>query len=489
MHQLLRKGQADSYTVAMRTTPWRACIAGLAVFFASATTQAQVAEIYPELTVHAAPRDLAENAVIEDWPSFMGERRDSHCNESPLATQFGTDGPALLWEMNCGSGFSSPVVVGNRLVYTHRVGDRAFIDCLDASTGKRFWRYETPCDYEDRYIKNSGPRSTPEIASGRVFVHGVDGHLTALELATGKLLWQKNTVEEFDVGPQFFGIVSSPLVIGKYLIQNIGAKDGPCVAGFDLATGEVTWTMGDKWGPSCASPITAIVHGKRKLFVFAGGESRPPTGGLMGIDLDTQTLDFEHSFRSRTYESVIGATPLIDGNRVFLTGAYNMGSAALELDKDGSATELWADRHRGQEFANQVLLDGVLYLIDGVNGRSGAVVAVDPSSGEELWRESMTFEEEVQEQGVTKTIPFSIGQGSLLVVGKQLLLLGDYGHLVTLLPSKDGVEVIAKASLFQATETWTPLVVSHGLLYVCQNNRARFGSSGPRLLCYDLRGK
>ena len=47
---------------------------------------------------------------------------------------------------------------------------------------------------------------------------------------------------------------------------------------------------------------------------------------------------------------------------------------------------------------------------------------------------------------------------------------------------------MAKTWLFPAHETWSPLVLSRGLLYVCQNARD-FSTKTipPRLLCYDLR--
>lgn len=447
------------------------------------------ARSHATLTIHSAPRALADGAVVEDWPSFLGPRRDARCLESPIDTQFGLDGPTLLWEMNCGSGFSSPAVAGDRLVYTHRIGDETLIDCLEASTGKLFWRRRLSCTYVGRYIEDAGPRSTPEISGERVFVHAVDGQLVAFELATGEVLWEANTTKDFESQDGFFGVVSSPLVVGGQLIQNIGAPGGPCVAGFDVATGEFVWGAGTRWGASCASPIVAEVHGKRKLYVVAGGDSRPPTGGLLGIDLETHALEFEYDYRSRTYESVNGATPLIADNRIYLTASYGLGSRGLALDAKGGVKQLWKNRHMGQQFSSQVFLDGVIYGIDGVSGRVGSLVAIDPESGQELWREDLSFEQQVEDKGTEKTFTFSVGEGSLLVVGDQLLVLGDYGNLVTLRPGKQGAKVLAQASLFQASESWTPLVISHGLLYVCQNSRARFGASTPRLLCYDLRGE
>jgi len=53
----------------------------------------------------------------------------------------------------------------------------------------------------------------------------------------------------------------------------------------------------------------------------------------------------------------------------------------------------------------------------------------------------------------------------------------------------DGAKILQRAWLFRANESWTPLVISRGLLYVCQNNPERFGDRPARLLCYDLRGE
>ena len=69
--------------------------------------------------------------------------------------------------------------------------------------------------------------------------------------------------------------------------------------------------------------------------------------------------------------------------------------------------------------------------------------------------------------------------------------VGDNGHLLWLDVSPQGAEVLARTWLFRASETWTPPVVSHGLLYVSQNTRERYGAelAPKRLLCFDLRGR
>ena len=69
------------------------------------------------------------------------------------------------------------------------------------------------------------------------------------------------------------------------------------MAAFDKLTGEMVWGAGDAWGPSYASPVPANVNGKRRVFVFAGGESMPPTGGLLSISPAEGAIDFTFPWR------------------------------------------------------------------------------------------------------------------------------------------------------------------------------------------------
>lgn len=442
---------------------------------------------FPGHRFHAPPRPLAEDAVTEDWPCFLGPRRDAHSRETRLAKSWGADGPPLVWEVERGQGYASPVVAEGRLVFTHRVGDESIVECLEPETGERFWRFAFPCDYRDRYIGNHGPRSTPAISEGRVYVHGVQGRLFCLELATGRVIWQRDLDEELGTEQGYFGVVSSPLVVGDLLIQQLGAPGGPTVAAFDKRTGRIVWGAGTEWGASCSSPVLATVHGRERLFVLAGGDSRPPTGGLMVLDPADGTIDLTYPFRSKTYESVNGAAPAVDGDRVFLTASYGVGSACLRLAEDGGFRELWKDRHVGIQFANPLFHDGLVHVIDGLSGRAGAAVCIDPETGAERARTDLYWEETVTLDGEEKTLSFSPGEASLLWADGSFLCLGDSGHLMWLDLSAKGARVLARAWLFGASESWTPPVISRGLLYVCQNNRERFGDSPPRLLCYDLR--
>ena len=444
---------------------------------------------FPEGTTHAAPRALPEDANTEDWPAFLGARRDGHSRETHLAKSWPEGGPTLLWEMQRGDGYACPVVAQGRVVLAHRVGDATHVDCLEAETGRRYWRFSYPMEFRPRYITDAGPRATPVIAEGRVVVHGVEGQLHCLELTTGRVIWKRDLKAEFGVPDGFFGVVASPIVYEDRLFVLLGAPGGPTVIALDPATGRLMWGAGEQWGADCASPVIAKVHGRTRLFALTGGESRPPSGGLMVLDPASGAIDFTHPFRSRTFESVNGASPLVFEDRVFLTAAYNTGSAVLQLEKDGGYSELWASKRIGIEFSNPLFVEGHLYLVDGVHDRAGAIVCLDPASGEELARTDLNWDESVLWKGEERELSMSIGAGSMIWADGDFLCLGDNGHLLWLRCSPKGAEVLARASLFGANRTWTPPVLSRGLLYVCQTTPERFGERPARLLCYDLRAE
>jgi len=437
------------------------------------------------LTFHGAPKPRAADAVGEDWPAFRGPRGDGRTLETRLAAEWTAAGPPLVWELVAGSGFASPVIADGRLVFTYRQGSQIHVDCLEPESGRTFWRFSYPTEYRDRYIANDGPRSTPVIADGSVYVHGLHGELVRLELATGRVVWQRNTCKEFGIPLDFFGVVASPLVHGDLLIQNLGAP-GPCVAAFDRATGKLAWGAGPAWGPSCASPVIGSVRGAERLFVLAGGESRPPTGGLVVLEPATGAVVHTHPFRSKIVESVTGSSPVVAGERVFVSASYGTGSACLEATEEGGFREAWTDRHIGLQFSSAIHDRGVLYLIDGVADRSGALVALDPASGRSLARTELVWDE-TDEDGKSRS--FTVGEGSLLHADGKLLCLGDNGHLLWLEASSTGAKVLARTRLFGANESWTPPVVVNGLLYVRQTRPENDGDAPARLLCYDLRAR
>src|SRR5437588_4120552 len=97
--------------------------------------------------------------AAEDWPQWLGPKRDGVWRETGLLDKFPKDGPKVLWKIPIGGGYTGPAVVGDRVYVMDRVlpdtpaepdkpgakgngpGSERVL-CLDAANGKVVWKHE-----------------------------------------------------------------------------------------------------------------------------------------------------------------------------------------------------------------------------------------------------------------------------------------------------------------------------------------------------------
>ncbi len=444
---------------------------------------------HPEVTFHQAPKPLPPGAVAGDWKSFLGPTHNAVSPETKLLASFPESGPRLVWEMKKGTSYTSPAISGDRLVFLHRVGNKERVECLRAETGELIWQDEYPTDFSDRYGYNNGPRASPVIDEDRVYIYSAQARLQCRRLADGGVLWERDVAKEFRVKQDFFGVAGSPLVDGELLIVNIGAPGGPTVGAFNKLTGELVWGAGDKWGAGYASAVPATVNGVRRLYVFAGGESKPPTGGLLMLDPLTGRIGLEFPWRSESYESVNASSPVAIGDQVFVSASYQTGAVLLRAPEPGRHQVVWANPGFDLHFTTAIHHEGYLYAFTGRNEPDAALVAVELATGKEKWRAVPEWKETIVANGQAREITESTFRGSLLRVDGRFLAIGEHGHLLWMDLTPDGYQILSRARLFNARETWALPVISRGLLYVTQNTRSPLEDKPPRLLCYDLRAE
>jgi len=399
--------------------------------------------------------------------------------------QSGNESPRRLWSVPKGEGFSTPAVVGERVILFHRVEQQEVVECLQAATGKRLWKYATATAYQDRYGFNGGPRCAPVSDGERVYTYGAEGKLTCLLLTTGQVLWQRSLSQDYHLPQNFFGVGSTPLLEGGHLIVVVGKAEGPGVVGLDKRTGKTVWEAGKGWTAGYAAPVAATVHGKRRVFAFLGGDSQPPVGGLLCLDPLSGKVDFTFSWRGRRRESVNAAAPLVIGNQVFISECYGAGGVLLDILPDGSCKERWRNPRFGTHFMTAVHQDGYLYGVDGHGPQNAPLVCVDLKTGKDLWREEPEWPTIIKTPQGTQTVALSPARAALLVVGKRCLMLGEYGHLAWLELSPKGYKELSRTTLFIAQETWGMPALSQGRLYVCQNEPG-IDDSPRRLHCFAL---
>jgi outer membrane protein assembly factor BamB len=455
------------------------------VFLQALAVHAVAARGFAQARVHRAPKPLARDAVTHDWKSFLGPTHNAVSTETRLSR---TLPPPLVWEFPRGTGYGSPAVAGDALVVAHRLGDQEIVECVHAETAASRWRFQYRTRYQDRYGYNDGPQSSPVIDDeGRVYMIGAEGMTHCLALESGKLIWRRDLRRDYKVPQDFFGTASSPLVEGRQLIINVGAPGGPTVVALDRGTGDEVWRAGREWGPSYASPVPAVVHGQRRVLVFAGGESDPPKGGLLSIDPANGRIDFMFPWRSRTYESVNASCPVVFDNKAFISASYRAGGALVEVRPDFSHRVVWTTRDFGLHFNTAVYRDGYLYGFDGRNEADASLACVEAATGKIVWRERPEWPEVLDVGGQKREQVVGTYRGSLLAADGKFLCLGELGHLLWLDLTPSRYVQLSRAWLFPARESWTLPVLSRGLLYVMQNAPDVLRKSGPRLLCYDLR--
>ncbi|MCP3920587.1 MAG: PQQ-binding-like beta-propeller repeat protein [bacterium] len=444
---------------------------------------------HPQVTVHGPPGPLSPEAVVSDWTQFLGSGGRGVSLETHLVKEWSDSGPRPVWELETGNGYAAPVVRGKRLIYFHRIGGEEVVECLHPETGQRYWDYRYATDYRDSFGYGNGPRCSPLVVGEYVYTYGAEGKLHCLKLTTGQLIWQRDLATEFEVPQDFFGVVSTPVLHKGHLVVHLGAPDGPCVIALDAKTGAMRWSADSKsnWLAGYSTPVLGEVNGQDRCFVFAGGKSRPPSGGLICLDPATGAIEFEFPWRSKSYESVNASSPVLVGSQVFVSATYDTGGALLDLKPNGGFEVAWTSEVLGTHFNTAIHDAGYLYGFDGRNEPDASLVCQELATGKEVWREVLEWEETYELHGKVKARPMSVYRGTLIAADADFLCLGERGHLLWLTLTPEGCRERARSWLFAAHETWTPPVLSHGLLYVCQNTRDFVSGQKPRLICYDLR--
>src|SRR4030065_381592 len=121
-----------------------------------------------------------------DWPQWRGPNRDGVCNETGLLKSWPADGPKLLWETTgFGPGYSSMAIVDGRLYTMGDISlDSEQIQCVlayDLAPQKRLRAAKVGPIHND-----GGPRCTPTVDNGSVYVIGTSGDLILIDAQTRK---------------------------------------------------------------------------------------------------------------------------------------------------------------------------------------------------------------------------------------------------------------------------------------------------------------
>ncbi len=380
----------------------------------------------------------ASCAMAGDWPQILGPGRNGIAVGEQLADAWPADGPRVLWQREVGSGLAGVAVVGDATILFHREGDEEVVERLSTADGTRRWRTPFPASYPGGAHRDTGPRCVPTVVGDRVFLFGAAGDLHCVALADGKALWSRSLNEEFDVLEGYFGVGSSPLVVGDRVLVNVGGKRNSGIVAFAVADGKTLWS-GTEEGASYAAPTLAKINGQARA-VFVTRMS------VVAVAPETGEVVFRFPFGKRG-PTVNAATPLVLNDLLFVSASYGVGAVAARLDGN-RATNLWQrDDVMSSQYATCIAKDGYLY---GVDGREDVGVArlrcFDPGTGKVQWTQE------------------GYGVATLILAGDKSLALKTNGQLVLFEPSPKNYQPLAETQLFDSTTQPLP-ALSNGRLF------------------------
>ncbi len=417
------------------------------------------------VSLDLADRPESEIALAKaDWPQFHGPRRDSFCRERGLLKQWPEDGPKRLWRLEgLGRGFSTVAIAGGR-IYT--MGDRPvegeeeaqFVLAYDLQTRAELWATRIGLPFK------TGPRCTPTVDGDRLYALGTEGDLLCLETATGKVRWRRNLPDDFG-GKIMTGwkYCESPLVDGDRVISTPGGPDATMVA-LDKRTGKLLWKcavpdLGEKGadGAAYSSAVVAEIGGVRQYVQMLGR-------GAVGVEAQTGKFLWGYN---RIASNVANITaPTVRGNYVFVTTAYNIGSALLEIVHSGDQWRADEVYFLGpSDFLNHhggvVLVGGHLYGGHGAN--RGDPACVDLATGEICWKSRAPAR----------------GSAGVLYADGHVIFRYDRGEVLLVEASPDAMRVKGRfAAVKGEGPAWPHPVIHQGKLYL---------RHGDVLACYDVR--
>lgn len=307
---------------------------------------------------------LCSTAMADEWPQWLGPKRDGVWREKGIVDELPKEGPKVLWKHKVGMGYAGPAVTGGKVFLPDRFLDEGTTNpnnpfaktavkgkerllCLDEKTGNELWKVEYPSEYRISYA--AGPRCTPTVDGDFVFHLGAMGDLYCLKVADGAIVWKKNYIKDYEAPLPVWGFSSHPLVDGDLLICLLGGSKG--VVAFDKKTGSEKWaSLSINGDAGYCPPVIYDINGKRQLIIWH-------THAVVSLDPATGKKNWQYDWEISN--ALTAPMPrLVNKTQIFLTSFYN-GSLLIDAATD-TPKVIWKSKSKGGQSA--VLPDNTVDL-------------------------------------------------------------------------------------------------------------------------------
>lgn len=395
---------------------------------------------------------ISSCAFAEDWPQYRGPLGDGKSGESILSTDSTTRGLDVVWKTETPLGFSSFSVADGLACTVIATDGKEALLALDAKTGNEKWRVPMgSSEYEqgggnagaDGNKGGDGPRSTPAIVGGKVYVYDSYLVLRCLDAKTGDLVWKQDIAADFAGRNIKWLNATSPLIDGDFVYVS-GGGAGQSFLAFNKNDGQLVWKSGDET-ITHATPAIATISGKKQLVFFV-------QSGLVGVDAATGNELWRTFFK---FSTSTAASPVVDGDLVYCSAGYGVGAGLFKVQGNSSVDEMWFKANElMNHWSTPVVHNGHLYGIFEFKKYGRAPLqCVELATGEIKWAE----------QG--------FGPGNCILVGDNLVVLSDAGDVVIAAATPEGYQELAREDVLDG-KCWSTPAYSNGRIYVRSTEEA-----------------
>ncbi|MBN2296271.1 MAG: PQQ-like beta-propeller repeat protein [Pirellulales bacterium] len=379
------------------------------------------------------------------WPQWRGPRRDGISDEKGLLQKWPEDGPKLLWSKDdLGTGWCSPIVVGDQIFITGDVGDDLVIYCFDTA-GKLIWKTKNGKSWTGSY---PGSRACCVFSEGRIYQLGAHGRLACLRASDGKEIWAFNILERFDAKNIRWALGECLLVDGPRLIVSPGGKKA-IVAALDKNSGKIVWTTPplenavEDEHAGHASPILFRYAGRRVLAHCTSAHG-------LGIDADSGKVLWTVPLENRFGTNV--STPIYGYGQVYYVTPYSeLGRAYRLVADDGgiNAEHMWTNPL--DTVTGSGILIGKQFFSSGYS-RIKYWCLVDWSSGQTLQKLK------------------DLTTGAAIMADGRVYCQDEKGNVALLKHTPEGMEIVSRFRLpigpKKVRDAWAHPVLCDGRLYL-----------------------
>lgn len=381
---------------------------------------------------------LAQGQSGADWPQWRGPEGTGVSIEAAW-NPAGKASP--MWVKSLGVGHSSFAVVGAR-VYTMGYSAETGLDtvyCLDADSGKELWTHSYASEIWD-LAHDGGTTTTPMVMDDAVYTSNREAKVFCFDALSGEVRWERDLRKDLGLEPPKWGFTASPYLSNGRIVMNLGK-----LVALDRMTGADEWVTERDYGLAYATPASMRLA-EREHVVNLTGDGL----AILKADDGAEVAFFEWIKAPQIYPM----TPVIIGDRIFISGGYDRGCAMLQFS-EGKLVELWGSRVMRNKMTGCVLYEDHLYGFD------ESILKCIDLEGKMKWRKR------------------GLGTGSMSIAGGRLVILDGKGQLIVAEANAEEYVELSRQEVHQGGTSWSTPVLAHGRIY----SRSSLGE----MVCLDRR--